>query len=193
LNLNSFDRFGKVLAVGLRRHREPPLELPDFEQPPLPSPLHFSEPCLPASSYEVAEASTPQQEASTEQQEESLTDQQRGASTEAGSPCSAEIDRERQSGDSGDSETASNNSGHLKVSMVAALAGISYNFGPSKIMKTCIGSMESYARYFLKGYAPDAESEPEPRVNEAVILEDFFAAGLRMPPHLVPMDILHKF
>jgi hypothetical protein len=122
----------------------------------------------------VAEASTPQQEALTEQQEESLTDQQRGASTEAGSPCSAEIDRERQSGDSGDSETASNNSGHLKVSMVAALAGISYNFGPSKIMKTRIGSMESYARYFLKGYAPGAESEPEPRVNEAVIFEDFF-------------------
>jgi hypothetical protein len=58
-----------------------------------------------------------------------------------------------------------------------------------------IGSMESYTRYFPKGYGqpPDAESVSEPRANKAVIFEDFFAIGLRMPPHLVLVDILCKF
>jgi hypothetical protein len=55
--------------------------------------------------------------------------------------------------------------------------------------------MESYTRYFPKGYGqpPDAESVSEPRANKAVIFEDFFAIGLRMPPHLVLVDILCKF
>jgi hypothetical protein len=40
---------------------------------------------------------------------------------------------------------------------------------------------------------PWAESVPDPRLDEAVVFEDFFAAGLRMPPHPVLLDILHKF
>jgi hypothetical protein len=91
-------------------------------------------------------------EASTYQREESLVDQQREASTEAASPFGAESDRERKSGDSGGSETASDNSGCMKVAAVAALVGISFNFGQSNITKPHIGSMESYARYFPKGY-----------------------------------------
>jgi hypothetical protein len=55
--------------------------------------------------------------------------------------------------------------------------------------------MESYARYFPKGCCrpPSAEYVTEPRANEAIVFEDFFTAGLRMPPHPVLVDILHKF
>jgi hypothetical protein len=84
------------------------------------------------------EISTQQREASTERREESLTDQQRGASTEVHSLCDVESDRESQFGDSGDNGTTSDNSGHMKVSAAAALAGISYDFGPSKVTKTRI-------------------------------------------------------
>jgi hypothetical protein len=55
--------------------------------------------------------------------------------------------------------------------------------------------LECFAHYFLKGYAraPDAESVPDPHENEMVVFEDFFAAGLHMPPHSVILDILLKF
>jgi tRNA A37 threonylcarbamoyladenosine synthetase subunit TsaC/SUA5/YrdC len=55
--------------------------------------------------------------------------------------------------------------------------------------------MDSYARYFPKGYgcAPSVESVLEPRANEAIIFDDFFTFGLRMPSHLVLVDILRKF
>jgi hypothetical protein len=78
---------------------------------------------------------------------------------------------------------------------VTALAGISYDLGPSKISKTRIGSMESYAHYFPKGYGRPhgGESVLEPREYEAVVFEDFFIAGLRMPPHPILTDILRKF
>jgi hypothetical protein len=82
--------------------------------------------------------STQQREASMERREESLTDQQRWASTEVHSLCDVESDRESQFGDSGDTGTASDNSGHMKVSAAAALTRISYDFGPSKVTKTRI-------------------------------------------------------
>jgi hypothetical protein len=71
---------------------------------------------------------------------------------------------------------ASDNSGCLKVAEAVALAEISYDFKPSKIMKTRIGSMESYAHYFPKGYGRPlgVESVSEFRANEAIIFEDFF-------------------
>jgi hypothetical protein len=55
--------------------------------------------------------------------------------------------------------------------------------------------MENYAHYFPKGYGrpPGAESVSEPRANEAINFEDFFAAGRHMPPHPVLIDILCKF
>jgi hypothetical protein len=55
--------------------------------------------------------------------------------------------------------------------------------------------MESYTCYFPKGccHPPSAESVPEPQANEAIVFEDFFAAGVWMPPHPVLVDILHKF
>jgi hypothetical protein len=83
----------------------------------------------------------------------------------------------------------------MKVGAVAALAGISYDFGLSTVTRTRIRSLESYNRYFPKGYGqpPGAESVPNPRADETVVFEDFFAAGLRMPLHLVLVDILSKF
>jgi tRNA A37 threonylcarbamoyladenosine synthetase subunit TsaC/SUA5/YrdC len=37
------------------------------------------------------------------------------------------------------------------------------------------------------------ESMHAPRADEAIVFDDFFTAGLRMPPHPVLLDILHKF
>jgi hypothetical protein len=118
--------------------------------------------------------------------------QQREASTEATSSHSAVSDRESWFGDSGDSETASE---CLKVVVEAGLAEITYDFGSSGITKARVMSMENYVHYFPKGYgrALGAESVTEPHVNEAVVFKDFFTVGLRMPPNLVLVDILHKF
>jgi hypothetical protein len=83
----------------------------------------------------------------------------------------------------------------VKVGAAVALAGISYDFGLSTVTRTRIVSLESYDRYFLKGHdrPPGSESVSNPRPDEAVVFEDFFAAGLRMPPHLVLVDILRRF
>jgi hypothetical protein len=53
-------------------------------------------------------------------------------------------------------------------------------------------SLENSVRYFLKGFArpPDMESVLDPKENKAVVFEDFFVASLRIPPHLVILDIL---
>jgi hypothetical protein len=60
---------------------------------------------------------------------------------EAALSRSAESDRVCRSGDSRDSETAFDNFGCLKVTVAAALAGITYNFGLSCITKARVGSM----------------------------------------------------
>jgi hypothetical protein len=93
------------------------------------------------------------------------------------------------------SETTSDEGGHVKVGAATALASISYDFGLSIVMRTRIGSLESYSRYFLKGYGrlPSAESVPDPQTNKAMVFEDFFTAGLLMLPHPILLDILHKF
>jgi hypothetical protein len=146
-------------------------------------------------SDEASEISTQSGETSTEQPEESLADQQMVASTEVASTRSTESNCESQSGDSGDSETTSDNSGSLKVAVVASLAGLSHDFGQSTATKTHLTTMESCAHYFPKGYSRPlgVESMQEPRANKVVMFEDFFAAGLRMPPHPVLVDILRKF
>jgi hypothetical protein len=140
-------------------------------------------------SDEAPEFSTQQLEDSMHQAEQSMTDQRKIASTETGSPRCSDSDHESRSSSSEDSETGSDNSRCLKVAAAVALAGISYDFGPSKIMKTHIGSMESHAHYFPKGYGqpPGAESVPEPRANEAIVLRTLLL------PHPVLTDILHKF
>jgi hypothetical protein len=88
----------------------------------------------------------------------------------------AESDHESRFGDFENKENDFDNFGCLKVMAATTLTRISYDFGPSGITKAHIGSMETYARYFPKGYdrGPIAESVPEPRVNEAVVFEIFF-------------------
>jgi tRNA A37 threonylcarbamoyladenosine synthetase subunit TsaC/SUA5/YrdC len=43
------------------------------------------------------------------------------------------------------------------------------------------------------GHEPGQETILEPHLDEVVIFEEFFTAGLRMPPHPVLADILLKF
>jgi hypothetical protein len=142
-------------------------------------------------SDDVPKVSTEQRETSDEQPKESLA----GGQTEAVSKQDVESDCESRSGDSSDSDTASDNSAHLKVVATAALVGISYEFGPSTITKARLASLENNAHYFLKGYGhpPGVESIPNPRANEAMVFDDFFTAGLRMPLHPVLVNILCKF
>jgi hypothetical protein len=49
--------------------------------------------------------------------------------------------------------------------------------------------------YFADGMAHvlGEETISEPNDNEVVVFEEFFTAGLRMPPHPVLSDILLKF
>jgi hypothetical protein len=44
-----------------------------------------------------------------------------------------------------------------------------------------------------EGRAPGTETAPELNGNEAVVYEDIFIAGLRMPPHPTLADILLHF
>jgi hypothetical protein len=66
-----------------------------------------------------------------------------------------------------------------------------YYFGPSTVT---VGNIKEIAE---KGYFPEdractpgAKIVLKPDNNEAVVYEDFFVAGLRMPPHLALADIL---
>jgi hypothetical protein len=92
-------------------------------------------------------------------------------------------------------ENASDSDRHVKIGVEAALVGMSYDFGQSTLTKAHVMSLKSFACYFLKGFArsPSAESVLDPWENEAVVFEDFFIAGLRIPPHPILLDILHKF
>jgi hypothetical protein len=61
-------------------------------------------------------------------------------------------DCESQSGGSEDSETAFDNLECLKVAVAAVVAGITFNFRTSGVVKAWIVSMENYVCYFPKGY-----------------------------------------
>jgi hypothetical protein len=69
-----------------------------------------------------------------------------------------------------------------------------YCFKASTITLGCIKEMtdKGYLVYG-KARAPQAETVPEPNDDEAIVFEEFFIAGLRMPLHLVLADILLKF
>jgi hypothetical protein len=69
-----------------------------------------------------------------------------------------------------------------------------YYFGSSTITVGKIKEMVEKG-YFVEGesHMPRAETVSEPNSNEAIVYEDFFVAGLRMPPHPALVDILLKF
>jgi hypothetical protein len=83
----------------------------------------------------------------------------------------------------------------VKIGVEAALVSVSYYFGQSTMMKARVTSLESFTRYFLKGFTrpPSTESILDPQENEAVVFKDFFAAGLCIPRHPIILDILCKF
>jgi hypothetical protein len=58
----------------------------------------------------------------------------------------------------------------------------------------CIWQLETLG-YFAEGSAhePGKEVVPKPADDEAVVFEEFFAVGFRMPPHLALTNILVKF
>jgi hypothetical protein len=57
-----------------------------------------------------------------------------------------------QSGDSEEGESGSDFATCLKVPAEAALAGVTYNFGQSTMMKARLVSLGSNGHYFPKGY-----------------------------------------
>jgi hypothetical protein len=78
---------------------------------------------------EDIEVSAQPSETSANQPNESLADQQLMVSTETASARITESDDKSQSGDSGDNETASDNSRRLKVATAATFTGISCDLG----------------------------------------------------------------
>jgi hypothetical protein len=146
-------------------------------------------------SDEALEVSAEQRETLIEQLEGYLGGRQMVTSMEASSSQKVVSDHESQSGDSEDSETGSDTSTCLKVAAAAALAGITYNFGQSTMMKTHLVTLRNHGHYFPKGYsrAPIVLSVPAPQADEIIKFKDFFTAGLHVPPHLVLLDILRKF
>jgi hypothetical protein len=83
--------------------------------------------------------------------------------------------------DLGSSGNTSDSADRVKVGAGAALHGISFDFGCSKVTKDRILELESF-HYFPKGYAhaPELESVPALNEDEAVVFEDLFIAGLRL-------------
>jgi hypothetical protein len=69
-----------------------------------------------------------------------------------------------------------------------------YCFGGSTITQGRIKEMADKG-YFMDGEAraPVEETIPEPNDDEAIVFEDFFMAGLRMPLHSALADILLRF
>jgi hypothetical protein len=135
-----------------------------------------------------SKASNKALEASTSQEE---------ASVEVDTSRSVEVsdDCESWSDDSEETDSTSNDLKHVKVAVATVAARITFDFGAPGVEKVRKTSMENNARYFLKGYywVSDMKSVPMLRVNDAVVFEDFFSVGFRMPPHLMLMDILCKF
>jgi hypothetical protein len=134
-------------------------------------------------------------ESSAEQPEACLSDELVVVSVEATSEQGAGSDEENSSDSSGDSENTSDSGGCLKIGAEVALAGVSYDFGRLTVMMTLVMALESFARSFPKGFTrpPGAKSVLDPRENEVVAFKDFFVAGLRIPSHLILLDIMCKF
>jgi hypothetical protein len=70
----------------------------------------------------------------------------------------------------------------------------SYKFRVSSFTVGRIHQME-FLGYFVEGlvHEPGEETVTAPNPNEAVVFEEFFAAGLQMPPHPAFTEILLEF
>jgi hypothetical protein len=124
----------------------------------------------------VADVSMEHRESSTKKMDIGVTDEQAIVSTEATSERDVGSEDDNASNDTGDNGNASDNGGHVKIGAEAALVGISYDFGRSKVMRCRISDLENSFRFFSKGFARPlgVESIPVPKENEGVVFEDFF-------------------
>jgi hypothetical protein len=70
----------------------------------------------------------------------------------------------------------------------------SFFFGPSTVTVNRVHRVID-SSYFAEGMGrkPREETVPEPNPDEAVVFEEFFTTGLRMPPDPVLSDIVLKF
>jgi hypothetical protein len=105
---------------------------------------------------------------SVEQPETSLSDEQVVISMEATPEQDAGSDGENPSEDTSDSGDAFDNGGRVKIGAEAAVAGVSYDFSQSKVTKAHITYLESFTRYFPKGFTQPASVEfaPDPKEYE---------------------------
>jgi hypothetical protein len=118
--------------------------------------------------------------------------QQLVASAEASSLREVASDHESQSGDSEDNETSFDTSTRLKV--VAALAGITYDFGQLTMTKTHLGSLSNHGRYFPNGYGQPLTWSLCLSLSRMKLLCSRISLLLGFAcPHLVLVDILRKF
>jgi hypothetical protein len=110
--------------------------------------------------------------------------------TEAG--CDKVTEGRSNNEDSGLSKAGSNDSMNADVS--GDESSHTYCFGASTITLDWIHKMAEKG-YFVEGEACVAREETtlEPQDYEVVVFEDFFIAGLQMPPHPALADILLKF
>jgi hypothetical protein len=146
-------------------------------------------------SEDVANVSMGHKESSMELLDATLGDEEPIVLMEVTSEPDARFEESDASGDTDNSGDASDNGGRVKIGADAALAGISFDFGRLKVTKGSISDLESSSRFFPKGFAwpPSTESIPVPNEDVAVVFDDFFTAGLHIPPHPALLDILHKF
>jgi hypothetical protein len=107
----------------------------------------------PMSSEDAASVSAEHRGNLAEQLETSFVDEQAVISTEATSERDVGFDGEHPSEDTSDSENASDIGGRVKIGVHAALAGVSYIFGQSKVTQAHITSPKNSASYFPKGFA----------------------------------------
>jgi hypothetical protein len=149
----------------------------------------------PMASEDTVIVSVEHKESSSERLDTSLAREDPATSTKVTSEPDAGSAKSKVSDDYGDSGNTSDNGSRAKIGGEDALAGISFDFGLLKVTKGHISDLESSSHYFPKGFArpPSKDSVPVPKQDEVVVFEDFFAVGLRIPPHLVLLDILHKF
>jgi hypothetical protein len=80
------------------------------------------------------------------------------------------------------------------VILMRALIPTVIFFGPSTVTISCVREMIDRG-YFAEGggRVSGEETVSEPNGDEAVIFEELFTVGLRMPPHPVLSNILLKF
>jgi hypothetical protein len=129
----------------------------------------------PMASEDVGAVYAALKESLTERLDVALVSEKPMTSTEITSEHDAGSDESDASGDTDDGGNALDNGDRVKIGAEAALAGISFDFGRSKVTRGRISDLKSSFHFFPKGFAqtPGIESVPVPKGDEVVVFEDF--------------------